>query len=337
MAKVLVFGAGVIGSIYALRFAKAGHEVDLAARGERLEILRAEGLRIRNVMLTGDLESANAAILERVPEGRAYDLAIVAVRSGQVESALREVAKAGSTGPVAVIGNNLGDLGAQAAMVGPERFVPGFGTYGGYRDGAEIAYVDGRSPRKPARRSPTTLGVLSPVARPALASARALFESAGLPAVESPDIRAWLVCHAALVFPLAGAIYASGGGQERVIRTRDALTLGVRAAKELFGALRALGTRLEPPRLGKLLRMPEWLLVGTMRKAFAGEGARVAMFGHANAPGGRGELGGQAAILDSIVRNSGRPLPAWDRLLPHLSGRAEPIPDGSRSLRLRFW
>lgn len=337
MAAVLVFGAGVIGSIYALRLAKAGFEVDLVARGERLAALRMERLRIRNVLVPGDSETTRVDALERVPEGKAYTLSLVTVRSGQVESALREVAKAGSTGPVAVIGNNLGDLGAQSRMVGPERFVAGFGAFGGYRDGAEIAYVDGRAPKRPEYRPSTTLGVIAPEAKGALEATRAIFASAGLVIRESRNIRAWLVCHAALVFPLAGAIYAAGGDQARVIRTRDALTLGVRAAKELFEALDALGTRLEPASLGKLLRMPEWLLVGTVRKAFAGEGARVAMFGHANAPGGRVELGGQAAILDTIVRKAGRPLPSWDRLLPHLSGTAETLPDGSRTLRLRLW
>jgi len=337
MASVLVFGAGVIGSVYALRLAKAGHEVQLVARGDRLAALRAGGLEIRNVLMCDAPGPAPVTVLERVPDGEFYDLSIVAVRSGQVEPALREVARAKNSGPVAVIGNNLGDLGAQGAMIGPERFVAGFGAFGGCREGGVISYVDGRTPKKPYRRSPTTFGLVSEEARPSLDTARALFESAGLPTVESPDIRAWLVCHAALVFPLAGAIYAAGGGQERLGRTNDALRLGIRAAKELFVALRALGTRLEPPRVGKLLASPEWLLMGTLRRAFRGEGARVAMFGHANAPGGRVELGGQAAILDRIVRESGRPLPAWDLLLPQLAGTAEPLPDGSRELRPRLW
>jgi len=48
---VLIFGAGVIGSIYAMRFAKAGFAVAVLARGERLQALRSGGLRIRNVFL----------------------------------------------------------------------------------------------------------------------------------------------------------------------------------------------------------------------------------------------------------------------------------------------
>jgi len=217
--------------------------------------------------------------------------------------------------------------------------VPGFGAFGGYHDGGVIAYTDGRTKDKPEQRSGTTLGVLSPSTRPALDAVAAALDAAGLPHSESPDMRSYLVCHAALVFPLAGSIYAGGGDQARVCRTRDALVLGIRACRELFGALKALGYRLEPARLGSLLGMPEPLLVRYMRKAFAGEGARIAMFGHANAVQGRGEIGSQAAVLDAIARKAGKPLPNWDRLLPHVSGAPgiEPLPDGSRAIRLRLW
>jgi 2-dehydropantoate 2-reductase len=49
--RVLIYGAGVIGSVYAVRLAKAGFDVTLAARGERLEAIRSHGLRIRHAFL----------------------------------------------------------------------------------------------------------------------------------------------------------------------------------------------------------------------------------------------------------------------------------------------
>jgi 2-dehydropantoate 2-reductase len=42
--KILVIGAGVIGSIYAGKLLQAGHEVVLFARGSRLSELQAHGL-----------------------------------------------------------------------------------------------------------------------------------------------------------------------------------------------------------------------------------------------------------------------------------------------------
>jgi 2-dehydropantoate 2-reductase len=339
-ANVLIYGAGVIGSVYAVRLAKAGHAVAVLARGQRLEAIRGSELTIRHVFL-GETESAEVEAIERLDLGARYDMVLCALRSGQILEVLRDVARLPRPGAVVVLGNNLEDYDKQAATVGTDRLVLAFGSFGGLREGGTIAYLDGRTRKRPAatRHSPTTLGVLSSAAQPALDLALQVLRSSDLPCEISRDIRSWLLCHAALVFPLAGGIYAAAGEQARVCRTRDAVVLGVRAARELLQALRHLGYAIEPPRLRRLLAMPEPLLVGMLRKGLAGESARVAMFGHANASGGRAEIGGQAAVLDHIARRSGRPLPSWDRLLPYFREGSEAalVPDGSRSVRLRLW
>ena len=241
---------------------------------------------------------------------------------------------------MAVIGNNFSGHADQAALVGRERFVLGFGSFGGYRDAGVIVYLDGRTAEQPGpeRRSPTTLGVMEPEAEPALAFAKGILEGAALPVRVSTDMAAWLICHAAMVFPLAGGIYAAGGGQERTCRTRDALVLGFRAFRELFRALRKLGVRVEPASLRPFLRTPEPLVVRMLSRMLLRDSARVAVFGHANAAGGRDEIAGQAVRLDALVRKAGVPMPNWERLLPHFEpGRVPPLADGSRALRLRLW
>ena len=44
LLRVLVLGAGVIGSVYAGKLLQAGHEVVVLARGHRLSDLQAHGL-----------------------------------------------------------------------------------------------------------------------------------------------------------------------------------------------------------------------------------------------------------------------------------------------------
>jgi 2-dehydropantoate 2-reductase len=337
--RVLVFGAGVIGSVYAVRLSKAGFDVTVSARGERLEAIRAGGLRIRHAFLAEE-ERADVRLVEGPDPSCRYDLVLVTVRAGQILDALSALAPCADSRAVVVIGNNFSGHAEQAALVGQQRFVLGFGAFGGYRDAGVIVYLDGRTVEQPGseRRNPTTLGVMGPEADPALAYAKATLESAGLPTKVSTDMTAYLICHAALVFPLAGGIYAAGGAQERTCRTRDALVLGFRAFRELFRALRRLGVRVEPGSLRSLLRMPEPLVVGMLSRMLSRDSARVAVFGHANAAGGRDEIAGQALRLDAFVREAGAPLPSWDRLLPHFDpGRVPPLADGSRTLRLRPW
>ncbi len=315
MAKdVLVYGAGVIGSIYALRLAKAGHRVALLARGERLVAIGSEGLRIRHAFL-GTEERAEVGVIDGLPAETRWDLVIVAVRSGQVENALGTLRAARTDGPLLVLGNNLGDLDAEAETIGRARAVFGFGALGGYRDGAGIIYLDGRTAEKPGRANRTTVGVIGDEARGAMGAVRAILEDAGLPCAESRDMRSWYLCHAALVFPLALSMYAAGGDQARYCDSPALIRLGVGACKECFASLRALGCKVEPRSLWTLLLASKGALARMIARRFRGEAARVAMFGHANSPGGREEISSQAAVLDHLLKRTRKPTPSWDRLL----------------------
>jgi 2-dehydropantoate 2-reductase len=339
-AKIFIYGAGVIGSVYAVRFSRAGFDVTVLARGDRLNAIRSGGLRTRHVFL-GEEERADVRCVDSLDQAWEYDLALVTVRAPQIMGALADLTRSPNPAPVVVIGNNFQGHAEQAACVGGGRFVLGFGSFGGYREDGVIVYLDGRTPKRPEaeRRRATTLGVTSPEAEPALSYAIDCFRAAGLPTARNADMVAWLKCHAALVFPLAGAIYAAGGGQECTCRTRDALVLGVRACHELFRALRKLGVGTEPRSLKLFLGMPEPLIIRMLERGLAGGSAAVAVFGHANAVGGRREIAEQALALDAFVRAAGLPLESWDRLLPYFApgNTVPPIADGSRALRLRVW
>lgn len=42
--RILIYGAGVIGSLYAALLAEAGYDTSIYARGKRLEVLKNNGL-----------------------------------------------------------------------------------------------------------------------------------------------------------------------------------------------------------------------------------------------------------------------------------------------------
>ena len=72
-SRVLVYGAGVIGTFYTELLAAAGEDVSLLARGRRLEQLRSR---------------KDIAVLDRLDDGDRFDFIFVAVRSNQMPSAL---------------------------------------------------------------------------------------------------------------------------------------------------------------------------------------------------------------------------------------------------------
>ena len=45
--RILIYGAGVIGSLYAVLFAEVGYDTNIYAGGKRLEALRNNGLKYK--------------------------------------------------------------------------------------------------------------------------------------------------------------------------------------------------------------------------------------------------------------------------------------------------
>ncbi|MDR0410792.1 MAG: hypothetical protein LBH75_02320 [Treponema sp.] len=86
--RVLVFGAGVIGSLYAARLSSFGIDVALFARGKRLETLKKKGLLYYE---ENTLKKASINIIDKLENDDIYDYIFVAVRYEQVEGALMDI------------------------------------------------------------------------------------------------------------------------------------------------------------------------------------------------------------------------------------------------------
>src|ERR1700685_2853164 len=82
--KVLVVGAGVVGTVYGAHLAAAGNAVSVLRHGPRTDEVAAGGLCAREVT-GGGLAEAGAAV---VPDASGdYDIVLVAVRRDQLASA----------------------------------------------------------------------------------------------------------------------------------------------------------------------------------------------------------------------------------------------------------
>lgn len=81
--KILIYGAGVIGSIYAARLYEAGYNVTLLARGERFKSLKENGVIVKNV-LTGKQTIHNVPLTQQLATNDSYDIIIVTVRADQL-------------------------------------------------------------------------------------------------------------------------------------------------------------------------------------------------------------------------------------------------------------
>jgi hypothetical protein len=91
--KVLIVGAGTIGSVYGARMARADVDMTILDQGARLEQIKRDGLAIEDAATRRRLR-ADVAIIDDLVGGAGYDLAIVPVRKTQAAAALARVAEA---------------------------------------------------------------------------------------------------------------------------------------------------------------------------------------------------------------------------------------------------
>jgi 2-dehydropantoate 2-reductase len=305
--KILVYGAGVLGSLYAARLAESGCDVSILARGRRLQDIREHGIVLQELSAEHRV-SIQVNVVERLaPEDR-YDLVVVLMNRTQARSILPVLADHEHTPAVLFMCNNAAGPDEWMDALGKERIVLGFSGAGGGFEGHTIRYhvVSGRN-------QATTFGELDGKTTPRLIKITDVFREAGFPVEISPNMDAWLKSHVAKVLPVALAMYMTDGDNYRTARNREALVLAFRAMKECFRVLKALDIPIEPSKLEIVEWVPERLAVFLMRKMMSTKQAEIVMAAHANAA--RDEMIQLAEDFMQLARRTSVPTPAMNRLL----------------------
>ena len=326
--KILVIGAGVLGSLYAARLQAAGHDVSIMARGERLEQIRARGILLQEHG-SKMVSATPVRAIDLLDPHESFDWVLVLVRGNQVAELLPTLAASRGTPNLLFMTNNAAGPGELKAALGRGRVVLGFPGAGGERVGDVVRFLIAGQ-----RGQPTTLGELDGLISPRLLQIGRVLRDAGFPVAFSPDMDAWLKTHAALVVPIACALYLAGGDNYRLARTRDGLVLMLRAMREGLRVLDRLGFEVEPSRYRWLARIPEPLLVAVFKQAMATRRAELVLARHANAA--RDEMSFLTDEFMRLARASGLSTPALDWLTQYVDPAVPTVPQGRRDLVLEW-
>ena len=265
--RILVFGAGVIGSFYATLFAAAGEDVSLLARGRRLEQLRSR---------------RDINVLDRVDDSDLFDFVFVAVRSNQMISALEALHSNGSETFV-TLANSDGDYASWEEAVGKGRLLPAFPGAGGSIDSEGVL----RAKLTPRWIQPTVFGEIDGCRTERSSALGVLFRKAGIPSREVRDISAWQRCHLGLVVPLADA-YVLSETPDAIWKDRQVVRQTALALRSNMNNLRREGVRLDPVWLHCIRLLPSPFVTCFLSKVFASRFASVFM--HPHAISGREEM-----------------------------------------------
>lgn len=273
--NILVYGAGVIGTLYATRLVRSGHRVTVLAHGPRLADIRHYGLEIEDV-LNGAHSAVTANIIEHLTTDDRYDLCLIAVRRDQVASVMPELTANQNIPTFLFMLNN--PLGTTPLLeVFGKRLMLGFPGAGGTREGHVVRYAM-------IAQQPTMLGEPTGERTPRLRGVVDAFRASGFKTRTARDMDGWLKAHAFFVTAVSGAIYLAGGDTHRLSQNEDELRLMARGVTEGFAAVRVLRHTITPFALRVLFTcLPPAFAIAYWRRFFATEMAEYVFGRHARA------------------------------------------------------
>jgi 2-dehydropantoate 2-reductase len=236
--KVLVYGTGVIGTIYGEVLSQAGHDVSHyvrtgrpAGRGSALDLNLLDGR-------TAEPHELQLRYPARIVDGFGpadnYELILVSLKHYDVPAVLYQLAVDAGPADILFFSNWWDDLTAIDDVLAG-RYLWGFPVAGGgWSDGV----LDG------ALLDTVHLGEMGDAMTPRLERVRGLFESAGLKVEIEPGMLHWLWVHFATEAALISAAI-SAGGVDALLDDTSRLENAILASREALAICRARGVAVE--------------------------------------------------------------------------------------------
>lgn len=273
--RILVYGAGAIGGLFAGKLAGAGFDVTVLARGAWAASLREHGLTLRDA-LRGTTETSHPRVIEELRADDRYDFVLVVMQRQQVDAVLPILARNASPNLVFVV-NTASGHAHWAEAVGRARLMIGFPSAGGERRDGVVECFVGKGIARVFQS--TTFGELDGTNTPRLRRLVAMFRAAGFAPTWSRHIEDWQRTHVAVVLAIAWALYRHDCDPAALARAPQDLRAMVIAIREAFHCLVTLGHRITPAKL-RYFYLPSVVLVGVLRLAMRTRIVDVAMARH---------------------------------------------------------
>jgi 2-dehydropantoate 2-reductase len=249
--RILFFGAGVIGSAYAIKFIEAGIDVTMYARSNRFKALKENGLQYNE---KGMVKSIKVNVIDTLENDDVYDFIFVTVRYDQSEQALLALKDNQSRNIVTMTNNPIG-FSSWLDIVG-DRLLPAFpGAGGQIKDG--ILYA--RFP--PKILIAAMFGEISGLVTERVENLAQLFKTAKLPYTMNKDMKAYLITHSVSDIALVGALHFEDKIiEEKTARTRQTAHRITLTLKAYLRAIQKAGVAINPFAFKMVLTCPDLLL-----------------------------------------------------------------------------
>lgn len=277
--KILIYGAGVIGSTYGWQLAESGHDISVLVRKGKKQPIEEKGINIRCMDFrngTGTIKEAvfRPGAIETLSADNDFEYIIVTTNSLHLEEILPVLKESAGNAHILFFQNIwYDDLDKISKYLAPRQYLFGFPFMaGGGKDREGINTVISGS-----KYSKTMLGEPTGEITPRVREIARVMADAGMKPFVSNQIITWLLPHCAFIAALSAGIIRAGGKTEAFLRSPSIAKETIKAIREGFHVCSALGIDPKKEKVNKLYYLPLFICYPIVRKVFSDE-AMQAMF-----------------------------------------------------------
>lgn len=325
--NILIYGAGVIGSIFANKLALSGQNITILARGNRYNELKNNGVVLVNPK-TGKREIARVKVIEALEPHDVYDYIFVVMQRTQVKDVLPVLSQNRSPNIVFVV-NTASGYDDYVKAIGENRVIVGFPSAGGERKNGEVYYFIGKGLMRAFQT--TTFGEYHCSKTERVNSIIKMFNQAGIPSAYCNNMDAWQKTHVAIVTSIGSSLYGHNCNNYELSKSYSDIATMVKGIKEGFSVLAALKIKITPSKLN-YFRLPVFLLAGVFKTVMGTQLAEVTMAKHTLAA--REEMVYLQNEFDELIQKSVISTPNIDKLRVNLIEKNENNLYGSKQISL---
>lgn len=230
--KILMFGAGVINTLYGYALAEAGNDVTHYVRPGKKKMLEG-GINLK--FLDGRASPPKQAtaqygakIVESLSSDDGYELVIVSVRHYQLDSVLPVLKDKIGNADILIFNGNWDGFGNLDQFFPRSQYLLGFPVAGGGYSGTTL---DG------ALLDEIRLGELDGKSTPRLEHVANVFRDADIKVDVQSDMQRWLWVHFAINSGIIGAAFKAGSAQ-KLLNSIPLLRTGILAGREALEVCR---------------------------------------------------------------------------------------------------
>lgn len=299
--RILIYGAGVLGSYLAHVLVRGGNDVTVLARGRRAEELERDGIVIRH-HIQRKTTMDYVRVIDQLAENDMYDLIFVVMKYTDFPSVLPILARNQSRN-ILLVGNNTDahqmEEYLQAHSDTPKHIAFGFQVSGGRREEDRVVAVR-------FNHGQMVLGGLNGEI-PFRAVIDQAFAKTKYKLTYHDQMDAWLKNHIIPILGLNIATHIHAGQMNKIARDTNLLRVVIEAMDEGFRVLEALGYPLIPAKQAKLIRNRKYMMLVLLKIYHYLPVSRMI-------DGNYSELEALSRVFTDWKRQANIPTPSWDQL-----------------------